>query len=152
MEIEQNAYFVLRIIVLGDMARDKELKSNVINERWFADMNNREVGGCYERIAAGYLEKQGLTILEYNFRCKVGEIDLIAQDKNYIVFVEVKYRRDREQGWAAEAVGVRKQRKIMKVAQVYLLKKFHTVELPCRFDVISIDGDEISWYKDAFWG
>ena len=115
-------------------------------------MNNREVGGCYERIAAGYLENQALTILEYNFRCKVGEIDLIAQDKNYIVFVEVKYRRDREQGWAAEAVGVRKQRKIMKVAQVYLLKKFRTIELPCRFDVVSIDGDEISWYKDAFWG
>ncbi len=115
-------------------------------------MNNREVGGCYERLAAGYLEKRGLTILEYNFRCKTGEIDLIAQDKNYIVFVEVKYRRDREQGWGAEAVGVRKQKKIMKTAQVYLLKKFRTVELPCRFDVVSIDGEEISWYKNAFWG
>ena len=109
-------------------------------------------GAAGEKLAEKALRKRGAKILERNFSCPMGEIDLIAQDKNYIVFVEVKYRRDREQGWAAEAVGVRKQRKIMKVAQVYLLKKFHTVELPCRFDVISIDGDEISWYKDAFWG
>ena len=115
-------------------------------------MNNREKGGFYEQMAAKHLEERGLTILEYNFRCKTGEIDLIAQDRNYIVFVEVKFRRDREQGWAAEAVDIRKQQKIMRVAQYYLLKKFRTVEIPCRFDVVSIDGEEITWYKDAFWG
>ncbi len=109
-------------------------------------------GSAYERRAAEYLISRGLTILEYNYRCKIGEIDLIAQDKNYIVFVEVKYRQTKEQGWAVEAVDRRKQQRIMRVAQWYLVSTVHSVDVPCRFDVVAVDGTEIRWYKDAFQG
>ena len=66
--------------------------------------NTRSTGSCYERKAADYLKQQGLFILRYNYRCRFGEIDLIARDGEYLVFVEVKYRKDNSSGYSLAAV------------------------------------------------
>ena len=62
------------------------------------EMNRRKTGSRYEQKAVDYLERRGLTILERNYRCRSGEIDVIAEDERYLVFVEVKYRRDTKKG------------------------------------------------------
>ena len=112
--------------------------------------NKRKLGGSYEDQAASFLQKQGLLILEHNFRCKRGEIDLIARDGRYLVFVEVKYRGFKCTGSALEAVDLHKQRMICKAAEYYLLTKCHSFEVPCRFDVVGFDGEQIHWIQDAF--
>ena len=66
--------------------------------------NNRETGNYYERLAGAYLEQEGYEILEYNYRCKTGEIDIIAREAGYLVFCEVKYRASDKKGHPAEAV------------------------------------------------
>ena len=113
-------------------------------------MDRRKVGARYERAAAVFLESMGYEILERNFRCRMGEIDLIARQGGYLVFVEVKYRRDRRAGSPEEAVDRRKQRSIGLAARVYLQEK-GLEEVPCRFDVAAVDGGEIRIIKDAFW-
>lgn len=112
--------------------------------------NKRRLGKGYEDQAADYLREQGLFIKEKNYRCKFGEIDLIAQDKEYLVFVEVKYRRSLDNGYASEAVNHEKQRRISKAAALYLISHFHTIDIPCRFDVIGFDGNKKEWIKNAF--
>ena len=100
-----------------------------------------------------FLEKRGLQIREKNFRCRSGEIDLIAQDERYLVFVEVKYRTTGVSGYPAEAVDARKQQTIAKCAMHFLMKQGND-DVPCRFDVVAIAGaegqEEITLYKDAF--
>lgn len=113
-------------------------------------MNKRKTGTKYETFAAEYLEKQGYEILERNFRCRLGEIDLIARDGLYLVFIEVKYRKNTSCGSAATAVFSKKQQSISRVAAFYLLKKHLPESTPCRFDVAAIDGEEIQIYKNAF--
>ena len=100
--------------------------------------------------AADYLKQQGLFILRYNYRCRFGEIDLIARDGEYLVFVEVKYRKDNSSGYSLAAVNPAKQKTICKVARYFLTVEYHNVDIPCRFDVAGIDGDEIHWVKNAF--
>lgn len=107
-------------------------------------------GSCYEKQAAEFLKGKGLEILEMNFRCRMGEIDLIARDGRYLVFVEVKYRSTRSQGMAVDAVGKEKQRAISKVAAYYLLTHCKSMDVPCRFDVVGIEGEEIRWIPNAF--
>ena len=75
-------------------------------------MNRRKIGAAYEEAAAVFLEKNGVHILEKNFRCRQGEIDLIGRDGEYLVFFEVKYRKSADLGLPAEAVGAAKQRRI----------------------------------------
>lgn len=107
------------------------------------------MGGRYEEKAAEFLRNQGAVILEQNFRCRSGEIDLIARDGKYLVFVEVKYRSGRNSGYASAAVDWHKQKQICRTAQFYLLR--HGIgDVPCRFDVIAIDGDHLEWIKNAF--
>ncbi len=113
-------------------------------------MNNRLLGAEYEDRAAGYLEARGYRILERNFRCRMGEIDLIADDGGVRVFVEVKYRAGTSSGDALSAVDCRKQRKISRVALFYLMRHGLTADTPCRFDVIGINGDQITLVRDAF--
>ena len=112
--------------------------------------NTRNTGTSYERKAAEYLEQQGLVILKHNYRCRQGEIDLIARDKEYLVFVEVKYRSQNRAGYSLDAVNPAKQKKISKVARYFLAAEYHCIEIPCRFDVIGIDGGCLHWIKDAF--
>lgn len=113
-------------------------------------MNRRTVGSQYEQKAAQYLEEQGYRILERNYRCKLGEIDLIARDGVWLVFVEVKYRLDARAGYGLESVDVRKQRRIARAASWYLYEKHIREDWPCRFDVVSFLGEEITLIKDAF--
>ena len=111
--------------------------------------NNREVGTDYEEKAAEILKTHGYQILEKNFRCRMGEIDIIARDGEYLVFCEVKYRKGAAMGHPSEAVGVRKQRVISKCAAWYLAKNGMD-GTACRFDVVSIEGRDITLIKNAF--
>ena len=114
-------------------------------------MNTRQTGKDKERLAAEYLEQQGMCILEQNFRARQGEIDLIGLHEDYLVFVEVKYRSSRAKGTALEAVNIKKQRQICKVADYY--RMLHKVKLntSIRYDVVAIQGEnEIYWIKNAF--
>lgn len=111
--------------------------------------NKRHIGSQYERMAAEYLEKQGVVILEQNYHARQGEIDIIGKDKDYLIFVEVKYRKNAESGDPAEAVTSWKQRHIRMTAQYYLYSHRYG-DIPCRFDVVSILDHEILWIQDAF--
>lgn len=113
-------------------------------------MNKREVGAAYEEAAAVFLEKNGVRILERNFRCRQGEIDLIGREGEYLVFFEVKYRKNADAGFPAEAVGTVKQRKICRAAKYYLYRKHYGESVPVRFDVIAVCAERVNWYQNAF--
>lgn len=108
--------------------------------------NLHETGKYYERLAGTFLEKQGLQILEYNYRCRRAEIDIVAKDGDTLVFCEVK---SRSQGDPLEAVNRRKQLRISYAALSYITRSGCS-DMCCRFDVIGITGDQISWIKNAF--
>lgn len=114
--------------------------------------NKRQTGSCYEQKAAAYLEEQGYCLLEQNYYCRLGEVDLIAREGGYLVFVEVKYRSTSGFGTAAEAVDRSKQRRIYQCAEVYM--KHHGISFchPVRFDVLAVDGTDITLIKNAFGG
>lgn len=112
--------------------------------------NTREIGARYEACAADYLRRNGYEILEQNYRSRRGEIDLIGREGEYLCFVEVKYRKSKGMGYAAEAVGWRKQLTICRAAQYYMMRHGMDEWTPCRFDVVAIDGDEITLLRNAF--
>lgn len=114
------------------------------------EQNKRQIGSRYEEQAAAYLEKQGMVIQEKNYRCRIGEIDLIGVDRGTLCFIEVKYRSSSREGMPYEAVNRRKQQTIYRVAQVYLKQHGIRFTQPCRFDVVSILGEDIRWYPNAF--
>ena len=111
--------------------------------------NRRRIGARYEQTAGRYLETKGYQILEYNYRCRRGEIDIIARDQECLVFCEVKYHSGPGAGDAAEAVDAKKQRKLSVCAPFYLTSH-GLMDTPCRFDVVSITGNKIRLYRDAF--
>ena len=113
-------------------------------------MNKRQVGTHYESMAVQYLTDAGYHILERNFRCRTGEIDIIAKDGAYLVFVEVKYRASAACGSALEAVDYRKQQSILRVAQYYMVSHGYGTQTNCRFDVVAIQGTEITLIQNAF--
>lgn len=113
-------------------------------------MSTRSLGDGYEQLAAEFLEREGYEILERNFRCRQGEIDLIAGERGYLVFVEVKYRRDGGSGLPEEAVDWRKRRRICRTAVHYMVKHQVYDTCPCRFDVVAVEGRRIRLYRDAF--
>lgn len=113
--------------------------------------SRRGIGADYERAAGAYLEGKGMRILTYNYRCRLGEIDLIAQDGEVIVFCEVKYRAGRKNGSPFEAVGAHKQRRIFQTAMYYLMERGISDPV-CRFDVIGIEGGRIRHIENAFTG
>lgn len=104
-------------------------------------VSNRELGRIGEDYVAGNLEKAGIIILERNFRCRQGEIDLIAQEGDQIVFIEVKSRRGTGFGLPEESVGQTKQKRLRLVASLYLLR-FNGWMPKCRFDVYSVMFDK----------
>ncbi len=108
------------------------------------------MGTAYEKQVGEYLKTEGYEILQYNFRCRMGEIDIIAKDKGYLVFVEVKYRRDGKCGHPTEAVTPKKQRTISKVASYYLLTHGCKTDRPCRFDVAAVSCSGVEIIKNAF--
>lgn len=82
-------------------------------------MNKRIIGGYKEDIATEYLIEHGYTIIDRNFSCKSGEIDIVAKDKEYLCFIEVKYRENNKYGDALEAINYKKQQKLFKCANIY---------------------------------
>jgi len=98
---------------------------------------NKDIGTLGEELSETYLKNLGYKILDKNFRCKCGEIDLIAMSKGYICFIEVKTRYGLKFGLPAESVTLSKQHKIYKTAQVYILMK-NIVNFDFRFDVIEV--------------
>ena len=112
------------------------------------------LGARGEEVAAAYLRDQGYTLFERNYRCPLGEVDIIAGDRRNLIFVEVKTRRSAAFGLPQEAVGLRKQRQLIRVAQWYLKKEGKARQHP-RFDVIAIllfsgQAPEITHIQDAF--
>ena len=85
-----------------------------------------------------------------NFQCRSGEIDLIARDGKYLVFVEVKYRSNLTYGEPCEAVDYRKQKRISNAAAFYLRRYGYPMDQPCRFDVAQVSADGIELMEDAF--
>ncbi len=112
--------------------------------------NNRAVGAKKEEAAAAFLSRKGYLICEKNYRSKRGEIDIIAKKDKYLVFVEVKYRKNTSFGNPEEAVTLQKQCIISQVAQVYMLTHGYRLETSVRFDVIAIEGEHIRHYENAF--
>ncbi|WMJ88286.1 YraN family protein [Anaerocolumna sp. MB42-C2] len=112
--------------------------------------NKRTIGTQKEQLAADYLKKSGYIILEQNFSCRTGEIDIIAKEENYLIFVEVKYRKDTAKGFPQEAVDFYKMKKITHTALYYMTIKRIPTDTPCRFDVVNILDQEISLIQNAF--
>lgn len=115
-------------------------------------MNKRELGTVFEQKAADFLVSNGYTIIERNFRCKIGEIDLIATSEGYLCFVEVKYRANNHSGFPGEAINYRKMFRITRTAEYYMLTKHIPTDTPCRFDVVVILDRDINLIKNAFDG
>lgn len=114
-------------------------------------MNKRIIGKEKEELAAKFLARQGVKILEKNFSCRMGEIDLIGLDGDCIVFVEVKYRTNTDYGYPQEAVSINKRRKIVLVSGYYRMRNDLGDGTNFRFDIVSILGDKIRWDKNAFY-
>lgn len=111
-----------------------------------------KTGLVAEEQARAYLISQGLHWVESNYRCRWGEIDLIMQEQNYLVFVEVRARSSRSFGGALASVNYAKQRKLARAATHYLASNKRYDKQPVRFDVLGIEGKElqIEWIKNAF--
>ncbi len=115
-----------------------------------ANLNTKVQGNNAENMACHYLQSKGLLLLQQNFNCQVGEIDLIMQDTEEIVFVEVR-SRNKNIIETLESVDLYKQKKIIKAANYYLQKKKWHDNVNCRFDVIGINLQQIEWIKNAFY-
>ena len=111
-------------------------------------------GEAAEAQACRYLEQQGMQLRQRNYRCRQGEIDLVMEHGEQLVFVEVRYRRSTRFGSGAESVDTRKQHKLVLAAQHYLQSHPKLSKRPARFDVVSmrLDGQttKIDWIQDAF--
>ncbi|MCR4693845.1 MAG: YraN family protein [Pseudobutyrivibrio sp.] len=113
-------------------------------------VNQRKQGNDYEKHAADFLKEKGFEIIEMNFYCKMGEVDIIARDGSYLVFVEVKYRKNAKSGHAISAVNFNKMRKISRVCDYYLYKYKFPSDTSIRFDVVAIEEGHLQHYKNAF--
>lgn len=109
--------------------------------------DKQRIGDAGEDMALAYLQQHRLALVERNFVCKGGEIDLIMRSGDMLVFVEVRHRAVGRFGDAAASVTRRKQNRLIVAAQSYLQRYRHPPA--CRFDVVAIDGAVITWLKDA---
>jgi putative endonuclease len=102
-----------------------------------------------ERLAAQFLQREGLRIVERNWRCRMGENDLVAKDDASIVFVEVRLRASQAFGGAAASIDWAKRRKLIAAANLYIGAR--RIDAPCRFDAVLLDlHGGIEWLRDAF--
>ena len=109
-----------------------------------------EAGARAEELCAELLRKAGLRILARNWRCRHGEIDLVAEENGALVFAEVRFRRDARFGGAAESITAAKRARLVAAARLYLAARS---EVECRFDVLLLDaleGGRIRWIRNAF--
>lgn len=120
--------------------------------------NKKLVGTTGEEIVADYLKKKKYKIIRQNYQCRFGEIDIIAADGEYTVFIEVKTRKDADYGEPSEAVNYFKKKKIIQMAKYYLMTQEKDIDI--RFDVIEVFGEfcdgkfvptRINHIENAFW-
>lgn len=116
-----------------------------------ARTSRQDAGNDGERRAAEYLEASGHTVLARNWRCRVGELDIVACDPSgTLVFVEVRSRRNSAAfGGAIASITATKQQRLLRAAELYR-QVTHRQHLPCRFDVVLIDAGTLDWIRDAF--
>jgi putative endonuclease len=107
----------------------------------------QDQGRRWENAALDHLKHHGLALVEANFSCKGGEIDLVMRERDTLVFVEVRQRADRKHGGAAASITPAKIRRLVRAAQYYLLRFPRTP--PCRFDVVAFDGDQLDWLRNV---
>lgn len=118
----------------------------------------RNKGLLYEQQAEAYLIQQGLSLLDKNYHCRYGEIDLIMMDNDYLCFIEVKFRKNDHFGGTAYSITASKQRKIIQTALHYIARNPRIQEKPFRFDAVFIQpssqqaSTQIEWIQSAFEG
>lgn len=116
----------------------------------------KSVGDAFEERAALWLQERGLQLLARNFRCRGGEIDIVALDGECLVFLEVRRRSNPRFAGAAASVDRRKQQRILRAAQLFLQRHPQWSDLPCRFDVIAFEPPQSApdsaplWIRAAF--
>jgi putative endonuclease len=117
----------------------------------------RSTGSHYEQLACAHLERAGLVLIERNFNCRHGELDLVMRDRDVIVFVEVRYRRGAARsgfGDGMDSVGAAKRAKLVRAAGAWLARHPREARLACRFDVVAVDGEDdaasLEWRASAF--
>ena len=121
-----------------------------------AFLSSSQLGRWAEELAHTYLCGQGLQCIERNYRCQQGEIDLIMQHEDILVFVEVRYRALPRYGDGLESISIHKQQRIVTTAEYYLSTHRPAQQYRCRFDVVAISGKlknpQLRWISDAFRG
>ena len=120
-----------------------------------SELTSRQAGAQWEKTAESFLCENGLKVLERNFSSRFGEIDLIMEHAETVVFVEVRYRKSGQHGSGAESVTSHKQSRLSRTAAWYLATNPQRAEQFCRFDVVSIKSEEddqaITWIRNAFY-
>jgi len=113
------------------------------------------IGAAAEKVVEKMLLDTGLKILQRNYRCKLGEIDIVAQDvlakDSTVIFVEVRQRSHGAFGSGFDSVDYRKQKKLIRTARLFLQERKFYDQYPCRFDIVSVRSlTDLQWIKDAF--
>jgi putative endonuclease len=116
-----------------------------------ANLWRKQRGDVGEERALQLLQQYGLQLVTRNFRCKLGEIDLIMTEREHLVFVEVRVRKNALFGSASDSITLRKQQRIIRAAQFFLQTHPQWQQAPCRFDAVTITGHQApEWCRDAF--
>jgi putative endonuclease len=103
-----------------------------------------------EERALHYLQDRGLTLLARNWRCKLGELDLVMRDGDTVAVIEVRSRGRGDYGSAAETIGRQKQARLVRATRLWLAQRPQFAEQPLRFDVVTLDAGELQWQREAF--
>lgn len=112
----------------------------------------RALGDRFEGAALSFLQARGLRLVQANFLCRHGEIDLVMREGEVVVFVEVRYRRGAAFGGALASVTAAKRRRIVSAAHIWLAGRPLDARRPCRFDVVGFEGERVEWVRGAFDG
>ncbi|WDZ96041.1 YraN family protein [Herbaspirillum sp. WKF16] len=123
------------------------LRGGAPNDAADVRTSRQRAGDAAEDAALEHLRRHGLQLVERNFRCKGGEIDLVMRDGAALVFVEVRARAGSSHGGAAASVTPAKQRRLIVAAHSFLQR--YSFPPPCRFDVVGFDGDRLEWLRNA---
>ena len=122
-------------------------------------MDRRKIGQHYEELAGRYLEQRGLQLIERNYNCRYGEIDLVMLDGDFLCFIEVKFRKNGLFGGSAYSLPIGKQQKIARSAQDFISRHRRYRDHPMRFDAVLLedgpqatDHPSVNWIRNAFDG
>jgi len=114
-------------------------------------MTSRQAEGAARELeACAALQRAGLKLRDSNVRYRVGELDLVMDDGDTLVFVEVRFRRNEQFGGGGGSVDGRKQQRLARAASMYLAEHPRLAQRPCRFDVVALGAGPLDWIRDAF--